>query len=558
MYIIKNALKCISRSKGRNVLIGVIVLVIAVSACLGLSIRQAAESAKEETMGSMSVTATISFDRSSLMQGMQKPDSSRGGFQQGGFDRDQFQSMMSGSGNLTLEEYQKYAEADSVKDFYYTVTASMNGSEEFEPVSNSKSSDSEDTESKSEENSNGGGFKGPGGFGGMGGFRDQMFGAQSDFSVVGYSSESAMTSFVEGTASITDGAVFEAGTEKYDCIISEELAVYNNISVGDSFTLTNPNSEEEAYVFNVVGTYSDTSANESSFSMMGATSTDPANKIYMSYAALNKIIGESDSVSETQTNEFGMGFETAIKGTLSGTYVFADTDSYYKFEEEVRELGLDESYKVSSSDISDFENSLVPLETLSEMAGYFLIVILLIGAIILVVLNIFNVRERKYEIGVLTAMGMKKGKVSLQFLTEIFAVTMVAVIIGASVGGFFSVPVTNALLENQVSSQQSNQQKVEMNFGRGEGFPGNMPGGEMPGGNQGGNKGGRGDRDNMFANMFGGNSETNYVTEISSAMNFTVVLQMLGIAVLLTLAAGAVSMMFVMRYEPLKILANRD
>ena len=131
-------------------------MVIAVSACLGLSIRQAAESAKEETMGSMSVTATISFDRSSLMQGMQKPDSSGGGFPQGGFDRNQFQSMMSGS-------------------------------EEFEPVSNSKSSDSEDTESKSEENSNEGGIKGPGGFGGPGGFRDQMFGAQSDFSVVGYS-----------------------------------------------------------------------------------------------------------------------------------------------------------------------------------------------------------------------------------------------------------------------------------------------------------------------------------------------------------------------------------
>lgn len=34
--------------------------------------------------------------------------------------------------------------------------------------------------------------------------------------------------------------------------------------------------------------------------------------------------------------------------------------------------------------------------------------ILVIGAVILVVLNIFNVRERKYEIGVLTAMGMKK------------------------------------------------------------------------------------------------------------------------------------------------------
>lgn len=38
MYILKNALKSISRSKGRNVLIGIIVLVISVAACIGLSI----------------------------------------------------------------------------------------------------------------------------------------------------------------------------------------------------------------------------------------------------------------------------------------------------------------------------------------------------------------------------------------------------------------------------------------------------------------------------------------------------------------------------------------
>ena len=44
MYIIKNAFRCIGRSVGRNLLIGIIVLVIAVSACLGLSIRQAAMS----------------------------------------------------------------------------------------------------------------------------------------------------------------------------------------------------------------------------------------------------------------------------------------------------------------------------------------------------------------------------------------------------------------------------------------------------------------------------------------------------------------------------------
>ena len=56
----------------------------------------------------------------------------------------------------------------------------------------------------------------------------------------------------------------------------------------------------------------------------------------------------------------------------------------------------------------------------------------------------------------------------------------------------------------------------------------------------------------------GFDSAEGYISEISSAMNFTVVLQMLGIVVLLTLISGSVSMLFIMRYEPLKILANRD
>ena len=50
----------------------------------------------------------------------------------------------------------------------------------------------------------------------------------------------------------------------------------------------------------------------------------------------------------------------------------------------------------------------------------------------------------------------------------------------------------------------------------------------------------------------------NYVSEISSAMNVAVLFQLLAIGVLLTLLASVVSMIFIMRYEPLKILANRD
>ena len=137
MYIVKNALKCIGRSKGRNILIGVIVLGIAVSACIGLSIRQAAEGAKEETLNSMSITATISFDRQAMMSQMGKQ-----GEPGGGFDRSQFSLMMGEASSLTLEEYQKYAGADSVKDFYYSISASLNGSGGLEPVSSDTDSTS--------------------------------------------------------------------------------------------------------------------------------------------------------------------------------------------------------------------------------------------------------------------------------------------------------------------------------------------------------------------------------------------------------------------------------
>ncbi len=558
MYIIKNALRCIGRSKGRNILIGIIVLVISVSACIGLSIRQASENAKQETMDNMLITATINFDRQSMMSQMGEGVGGNRG-EQPHFDRDQFAQMMGNSQALSLDEYKTYAQAESVKDFYYVATMSVNGDDDFLPVSTVSSSEDETAREAKTEASRMDGMGGKPGFpGGQGGFGGMGM-TQSDFTLKGFSSDLAMTDFQSGTASIVEGSVFEEGTDSLDCIISRELALYNSLQVGDVVTITNPNNEEETYELTITGLFTDSSANENSFSPMGFSSTDPANMIYVSYNALSKIVDSSSEVSQVVTDETtGVETETVLVSTLSATYVFADAEDYYSFESEVRELGLDESYIVNSADITAFENSLAPLKTLGSMAGWFLLIILIIGAVILVVLNIFSVRERKYEIGVLTAMGMKKSKVAVQFITEIFMVTIVAVIFGIIIGGVSSVPVTNALLQNQVASQQTKLENMESNFGR----PGGFMGSEM------GNPPDRGDMagisDNMpqggFRDMFSqaGDAVGKYVTEINSAMNLTVVFQMFGIAILLIIFAGMGSVLFIMRYEPLKILANRD
>ena len=214
--------------------------------------------------------------------------------------------------------------------------------------------------------------------------------------------------------------------------------------------------------------------------------------------------------------------------------MFADVESYYAFEDEVRELGLDETYTVSSADLTSYEQSLLPLENLSQMAGYFLAVVFGIGAIILVVLNIFNVRERKYEIGVLTAIGMKKSKVAAQFLVESFVITIIALLIGAGIGAVSSVPVTNTLLASQIEAQSHQMMQAESSFGRPTGNK------EMIGG-----------KGQPMANI-------DYISSVTSATDFTVLMQLLGIGMILTLAASAVSIIFIMRYEPLKILSNRD
>ncbi len=556
MYILKNAFRNVWRSKGRNILMAIIIFVIAVSLCIGLSIRQAAASARESALEGMSITAQISVDRSAMMNNA-KGESDGDSDEEMHFDKSSFSGF---SDSLSIDELEVYADASTVEDFYYTITSSLDGTDDIEPVTSSSSSadeassddsDSDDSSSNSDvpDDIGGGKMNDAGQGGGM------SISGNGDFSIIGYSDDDAMTDFLDGTSTITDGSVFEAGTSDYDCIISEELATYNSVSVGDTITLANPNDEDETYDLTVVGIYSTENSSDSNGMSQMFSAADPSNEIYMSYTALKAIVDNSESVAETTTDDDGNESSTAVYSQTSGTYVFASVDDYDVFCEEVYDLGLSEDYTVSSTDVSSYEQSLVPLETLSTIAGYFLIVIIIIGALILVVLNIFSIRERKYEIGVLTAIGMKKAKVAVQFVAEMLIVTLFAVIIGGAVGAVSSVPVANVLLESQVTSTQETSDNQQQAFGRevggGKGNMGDMSDAELPDDIS-------GSADSVSSDSSAKGGINSYITEIDSAVNLTVLLELLGICVLLALIASAVSVTAIMRYDPLKILSNRD
>ncbi|MDD6237626.1 MAG: ABC transporter permease [Clostridiales bacterium] len=533
MYIIKNAWKSITRSKGRNVLIGIIVAVIAISSCIGLSIRNAAKKAEEQGLESLSITATISFDRQSLMKGAENGAASN------------FREQMKNIESLSVDDMKVYAESEYVDKFTYTISSSIDASGDLEPVDTTDSTDTDSASSGSQPaNNNRPSMPGKGGFGGMG--------TQGDFTIIGYSSYDAMNDFNDGVSKITDGSMFDEGTSELVCIINNELALYNDLSVGDTITLANPNAEEETYAFKVVGIYETTASETSMSGGMGgfSTSTDPANQIYVSYETLKAVTEKSASVATTSTDEnTGRESTTALRSQETGLYYLKDVDALEKFEADCRKMGLSDNYQVISNDVTSYEQSLVPLKNLSTFATYFLVVVLVIGAVILIVLNIFNIRERKYEVGVMTAIGMKKGKVAAQFVTELFTVTIISMIVGATVGAVCSSPIANKLLEAQINSQQTQSEQRMENFGKPDGMQG-MPPGENGSADKGGGKGG------MFA-QFGG-QVANYVGEINAATDLAVVAQLLGIGILLTILSSCVAVVFILRYEPLKILANRS
>lgn len=528
MYIVKNALRNLLRSKGRNILIGLIVLVIAVASCLALSIRQAAVTARESGLENLAVTAQISLDRQAMLQKIQ---------QGGGDMKDAFQNMTA----LSLEEMQTYAKSQYVKDFTYTLTTSLNAGEGLEAVDTSGSSDSGDNaQAQQPPNLPDGGKGGRSPLEGMG--------AQGDFTLVGYSSHSAMTAFVAGTCQVTDGEVFDEAAAEPVCLISDELATLNGLQVGDTLALVNPNDETETVTLTIAGLYHNSAAGAEQGGMMKGFSaaSDPANQVYLSYPALKAITDASAAAAVTSTDEeTGVTSTTALRAQTAGVYSFADTAAYEAFQADARAMGLSEDYAVTSTDVEAYEQSLLPLQNLSKFAAWFLLVVLLIGGAILIVFHIFNIRERKYEIGVLTAIGMRKSRVALQFLTELFTVTFVFLLLGTAIGGAASVPVTNALLASQISAQETQQSNQQQNFGR----PGDMGGGT--GGAPAAPPSGGG-------GFFGmGRQMVNYLSDVSSATDWVVVLQLLGIGLALTLLSACVAVAAVMRYEPLKILSER-
>lgn len=518
MYILKNSLISIIRSKGRNILIGIIILVISAACTVTLAIRNTANNLVKNYRESTDLVASLSFDRNSLTQEF------KGGEEAQRQNIETFNNIE----NFTVEDIENYGNSEYLKDFYYLYATSLN-SDTITKATDQIEYEVEDTQTTTNTYTTVSGSapdNGPGGKGGSGGMSyhtntntttvitksKEIFqnsrNLTGDFQINGYSSYDAMTEFVNGTYQITEGSIMSS-LDNFECVINSELATLNEITVGNTITLKNPNTET-TYDFVVTGIYLDNSNTEDTSNMYSAT----ANTIITGSKVVEQLVLEDESLVTNVTPTFILTGEDAIDG----------------FTEEVKEKGLGDYYTVTTN-LDDIKNATKSIENVETFATTFLIITLIIAAVVLFVINMINIRERKYEIGVYRTIGVSKFKLTMQFVLELLIVSSIFLAIGAGIGALLSQDIGNMLLQNEIEETKSAQEEISNNFG-GKNFGDNS--------------------------RFNGMVEVKEIDSMDAVVNYEVILQLLGIGIILTLCSSLASMISIQKFSPLTILKERS
>jgi putative ABC transport system permease protein len=232
---------------------------------------------------------------------------------------------------------------------------------------------------------------------------------------------------------IVDGRMFEGINE---AIISQELATFNGISVGDTIPLVGAFATDRAFSLTVVGIYTDETE----------AYLNPWMLMFGSFPAENRrneIITSFDTL-------IASGWETNLGLDIDFHYFLADPSNISNFEAEVRAMGLPVTYTVDINRAA-FDRVTGPLAGMSSAAVTFMVVVLVLGAITLALVSYMAVRERKYEVGVLRAMGMEKGKVAFGIIAESVMIAAVCLVIGLGVGSAMAQPIADGILDGRVA-----------------------------------------------------------------------------------------------------------
>ncbi|MCL2489036.1 MAG: ABC transporter permease [Oscillospiraceae bacterium] len=579
MYIIKNALQNLLRNKGRNILVAIIVLAIIATTVVALIINNTASAVLTDRKNQLDSEVYIEDARMSAGTGSP-------------FDRPE---------PLTAEQYLAFSQSEYLARSLAFANVRCNGDDSFNALD-------QDVE--------------PDRPGGGGTFFVSIGGANGDFTLNGgnwQDFDSTNSGSGKNYRLLDDGVSrmpYEDtadGKAQNECILNQYLAAENNIKVNDRIhfevsmiismnalpedtlaeleamdeagELDDLSDWEEDYIITVNGLEYTLTQNMRMGMAVGPNGQAPEIPFDMRYSLSRKVvlemmvvglyddgydaagnlldadgeIVEEDALYDGRPVMAAFNPRNTVYTTLysllnlrekdetsvnvSATYYLQDPAMLADFEAELRGKGLSSAWSVSTN-ATAYENQVRPVVQMQEFTMLIMWVVIGLGAVILFLLSYITIRERKYEIGVLRAMGMKKSRVALGLWTEILVITGICLVIGIGAGVLAAQPVSDRYLSSQGSSQDdgtTNGNSVYMGRpnGGGQGAPVRIQGGTRVGG--------------MLNSR-----EYKPLSEMDVTVGADTLMQILAIAVLLASASALISISQITKYEPIKILMERN
>ena len=209
---------------------------------------------------------------------------------------------------------------------------------------------------------------------------------------------------LDGSVTIADGRMIGPEEENV-CVISEELAEKNDLQVGDSLSFHSVKAEEPVQTAEIVGIYC-AGANMRPY-MSGET--------YRSTRYLRVDLHFPEKVEQDDPL-----YEKAY-------FKVADVNEYDSVRERMREAAVDwERYDLIDNN-GTLETMASNFNGMDQIGSLMLYLSAGAGLIILFLIFLFWIRNRTGEIGILLSLGISRGKILLQILTEGLLVGALAV-----------------------------------------------------------------------------------------------------------------------------------
>lgn len=446
-------------------------------------------------------TVTLTVDREKQMQAMR--DEAASSDSSSTESKPQFESSP-----IDVSDANELAKLNHVASYnYYSSTQALASG--FDPIESSG-----DTSSSNDESSTTAETQGPGG--GQGG--PQM--VDADLSISGLLDSATSTDFEAGTSELTSGvAITSADKDKNVAMVEENLAEENDWKVGDSFTVTSSDGNTKV-TLKIVGIYKTTDSGSDmaqNFSFL-----NPYNKVYVPYTVANTIKGSD------------------YKNTVdSAVYTMDDAANISAFEKEAKKVdSIDwDTFKLDANDTL-YQQMIGPINSVASFSKNVVYIVSIAGALILGLLVMMQVRDRKYEMGVLLAIGEKRGKLIAQFFVEILIVALVSFGLAAASSHYVAQLAGNQLLAQQNSSTNETTTSTE---NRG------------PGG--GGGQGGPGGFGQSVSNL---TKNTEQIKELDIQVTLEDMLKMGGIGIGIAFISVLLPATLVLRMNPKTILTKQE